>query len=310
MWEEEDSASKRGAYATLSTVLLESVRLIAPFTPFLAEQMYQHLDGSATTVHQLAWPDVDDDYRDPTLEARMAVLRQVEEAAANARQQGGRKLRWPVTRIVVESDDEAVREAVDALRDLLRDRVNARRVSVTAAFDELVEHAEPQMSVIGPEFGGDAQKVMRAVEGRTRAELAGGVTVDGESYDLTDEMVEYRAEPPADVVGAAFDGGTVYVDTSLTAELEAEGYARDIVRRIQQMRKQLDLDVEEQIRTSLDVADERVADLVADHLSYVAEETRTTEFVDEPTDAFDLVEEWDVEDVSVTIGVERVDGGD
>ncbi|WP_129115784.1 isoleucine--tRNA ligase [Halegenticoccus tardaugens] len=346
MWEEEDSASKRGAYATLSVVLLETVRLLAPFTPFLAEEMYQHLDGGEATVHMLSQPEFDADRHDPELEENMAVLRKVEEAAANARQQGGRKLRWPVQRVIVETDDERVADAVRSLDELLLDRVNARSLEVTEEFDELIERAEPQMSVIGPAFGGDAQKIMGAVQGKTRDEIESGVTVDGETYDLTDEMVAYRAEPPADVSGAEFEGGSVYVDTALTEDIEAEGYARDVVRRVQEMRKQLDLDVEERIRTRLDVADERVRELVDRHREFVAEETRTAEFVDEPSDVgdvvadvdldgdetvsdvdlddddvvsnfdldgdeavsnFDLVETWDVEGVTVTIGIQRLE---
>ena len=307
MWEEEDSASKRGAYATLSTVLLESVKLIAPFTPYLAEEMYQHLDGGETTVHMLDYPEVDADFHDPELETNMAVLRKVEEAAANARQQGGRKLRWPVTRVVVESDDEDVANAMRSLEELFLDRVNSRSLDVVEQFDELVEHADPKMSVIGPEFGGQAQKIMQAVEGKPRAEVEAGIDVDGETVELTDEMVEYHAEPPEGISGADFEGGSVYVDTTLTEDIEAEGYARDIVRRVQEMRKQLDLDVEETIRTRLDVADERVAGFVDQHREFIADETRTAEFVDGDEQAFDLVEEWDVEGVEVTIGVARTD---
>ncbi|WP_423751524.1 isoleucine--tRNA ligase [Salinirarus marinus] len=310
MWEEEDSASKRGAYATLSTVLDEAIRLIAPFTPFLAERMYQHLDGSETTVHALPTPEVAPEWNDPLLETRMDVLRDVEEAAANARQQAGRKLRWPVPRVVVETEDEDVADAVDALSELLKDRVNARSVSVVETFDELVERADPQMGVVGPEFGGDAQKVMRAVDGKFRDELVDAegdtpyaVTVDGDTYHLTEEMVAFHAEPPENVTGAAFEGGTVYVDTSVTDDIEAEGYARDVVRRIQEMRKQLDLDVDEPIRTRIDVDDETVAAYVDRYREFIAEETRTDEF---DADADDLLEEWDVEDVTVTIGIERL----
>ncbi|SFG76788.1 Isoleucyl-tRNA synthetase [Halopelagius inordinatus] len=306
MWEEEDSDSKRGAYATLSTVLQETVRLVAPFTPYLAERMYQILDGRETTVHALDYPTVDEEWRDEELERHMAVLRDVEEAAANARQQGGRKLRWPVSRVVVATEDDGVREAVEALSDLLTERVNARDLQVVEAFDELVEHAEPQMGVIGPEFGADAQKVMEAVRGLRRAEVESGVDVDGETYDLTDEMVEYVAEPPEDVSEAEFENGAVYVDTALTEDIEAEGYARDVIRRVQEMRKQLDLDVEEEIRTSIDVADDRIAELVDRHREYVAEETRTAEYVAED-DQMDLVEEWTVEGVAVTIGIDRLE---
>jgi len=315
MWEEADSAEKRGAYATLATVLDETIRLLAPVTPYLAEEMYQLLDGDATTVHQLSYPTVDDDWRDPALEADVAVLRAVEEAAANARQQGGRKLRWPVPRVIVETADDEVAASVRSLTDLLADRVNARAIEVVESFDELVERAEPEMGVVGPAFGADAQEVMTAVEGLRREELAADdfvVTVGGEDYELTDKMVSFRAEPPENVASADFDltvdgdrtGGTVYVDTSLTAEIEAEGYARDVVRRIQEMRKRLDLDVDERIRTRVDVDDDRVAGFVDDHRDLIAEETRTAEF---DADADGLVEEWEVEGVGVTIGIERLE---
>jgi len=184
-------------------------------------------------------------------------------------------------------------------------------VTVTDAFDELVETAEPQMAEIGPAFGADAQKVMGAVQGASRAAVEGGeVTVDGESVDLDDAMVEYVAEPPENVTGAEFDGGTVYVDTSLTDEIESEGYARDVIRRIQEMRKDLDLDVEARIRVGVAVDDDRVAGFVDEHADLIAGEVRADEWLDDPRDADDdpdgTVEEWDVEDVVVTIGIEPV----
>ncbi|MES3162058.1 MAG: isoleucine--tRNA ligase [Halorubrum sp.] len=310
MWEESDSASKRGAYATLATVLDEVVRMFAPIAPYLTERMYQTLDGAATTVHQLEYPEPTDGLQDLALEHDVSVLRDVEETAANARQQAGRKLRWPVPRVVVETDDEAVAEAVRELEPLILDRVNARTLTVTETFDELVETAEPQMAAIGPAFGGDAQDVMAAVQGATRESVESGLVVNGERIDLDDEMVEYVAEPPEHVTGAEFDGGSVYVDTSLTPEIESEGYARDVIRRIQEMRKELDLDVEARIRVGVDVNDERVAGFIEDHAELIAGEVRADAWLDAPEDAAadtgGLVEEWDVEDVVVTIGIEPV----
>ena len=303
MWDDGDSPSKLGAYATLATVLNEVIRLLAPVAPYMTERMYQILDGSETTVHALDWPAVDDDLHDPDLETDMAVLRDVEEAAANARQRGGRKLRWPVSRIVVETDEEAVASAVDNLSDLLSERVNAREIEIVDEFDELEAFAEPQMGAIGPAFGADAQKVMAAVEDAPRDEVEAGIEVDGDTVELDDEMVEYRSEPPAHVTGTEFDGGTVYVDTTLTEELESEGYARDVIRRIQEMRKELDLDVEAEIRVGLSIDDDRIQGFVDEHRELIAEEVRAAEFVDEPDAADELVEDWEIEDVDVTIGV-------
>ncbi len=303
MWDDSDSASKLGAYATLATVQNEVIRLLAPFTPYMAERMYQILDGSETTVHALEWPEVDEKRHNPDLERDMAILREIEEAAANARQRGGRKLRWPVSRSVIETNDEAVASAVEGLSELLAERINAREIQVVERFDELEEFADPQMGEIGPAFGADAQKVMNAVDGAARETVESGIEIDGETIELDDSMVEYHSEPPEDVSGTAFDGGTVYVDTELTAELESEGYARDIIRRIQEMRKQLDLDVEAEIRVGLTVGDGRIEAFVDDHRELIAQEVRAAAFVDDPAAADDLIEDWEIEDTEVTIGI-------
>jgi Isoleucyl-tRNA synthetase (EC 6.1.1.5) len=303
MWAEGDDPSKIGAYGTLATVTNAVIRLLAPVTPYMAEEMYQTIDGSETTVHALDWPAVDDSLRDPNLEADMAVLRDVEEAAANARQRGGRKLRWPVSRVIVETDDEEVAGAVDNLADLLSERVNTREIEVVSEFDELIEFAEPQMSEIGPAFGGDAQDVMDAVDGATRDEVEAGITVDGEEIDLNDEMIEYRKEPPEGVTGTDFEGGTVYVDTTLTDDLESEGYARDVIRRIQEMRKELDLDVESEISVGIAAADDQVAAFVDNHSELISEEVRAAELSDVPSDDADRLETWEIESTEVEIGV-------
>ena len=308
MWEEDDSASKLGAYATMSVVLDEVIRLLAPFAPYITERMYQRFDGGVRTVHALSYPSADESLRNPELERDMAVLRSIEEAAANARQQGGRKLRWPVSRIVVETDDDGVEGAIDRLEALLLDRVNSRRVVVTDRFEELEAIAEPQMAEIGPAFGADAQRVMEAVRGVSRETIEAGIELDGETIELDESMLEYRTEPPEGVTSAEFDEGTVYVDTTLSDELEAEGFARDVVRRIQEMRKELELDVEEPIAVGLSIGDDRVAELVAAHHEFVKREVRASELHDDPAAAEALVETWEVEGVAVEIGIDRIDG--
>jgi len=180
--------------------------MLAPFAPHLAERMYDNL-GDVTTVHALDFPEADEALRDETLEERMEVLREAEEAAANARQQAERKLRWPVRRVVVEADDET-RDALDALEDLFLDRVNAKELELLDEYDELTEVAEPQMGEIGPEFGEDAEKVMNAVRGEPREKVEDGVEVGGETVTLDAEMVEYRDETPENVEAAEFEDGT------------------------------------------------------------------------------------------------------
>ncbi|WP_299235896.1 isoleucine--tRNA ligase [Natronomonas sp.] len=319
MWAERESASKTAAYATLYHVLSETTKLLAPFAPFVAEEIYGTLSGDDghPTVHMCEWPAVDERFHDPELETDIGVIEAVEEAGSNARQQAERKLRWPVTRVVVAADDERAAEAVDRHRGLLRDRLNAREIELVgpdAEWSELSYAARADMSVLGPEFGGAAGEIMDAINAVSIDEPDLGALVEavgeelGRDVALTEEMVSFNAETPAGVEGTAFgvdgeDRGVVYVDTALTEDIESEGYAREVIRRIQEMRKELDLDIEREIRVDLDVRDERVAGLVDRHRDLVAGEVRAAEF-----GAVEGGHErvWDVESVDMHISIEPV----
>ena len=318
MWDEDESDSKQAAYATLYRVLEEVAALFAPFTPFVAEEIYSSLTGDAghPTVHMCDWPEPNADFHDPALEDEIEVVREVEEAGSNARQQAERKLRWPVTRVVVDTDSEAVADAVRSQSAIVADRLNSRAVEVVGAdseWGELHYSAEADMSELGPTFGDDAGRVMNAMNEASIAEpsldtLEGEVADSlGEAVELTEEMVTFRRETPEGVTGTEFtalDGtGVVYVDTALTEDIESEGYAREVIRRVQEMRKDLELDIEARIVVDLAIADERVDELVREHEALIKEEVRA--------DELGGVEDghrktWDVEGVEMEIAIAPV----
>jgi isoleucyl-tRNA synthetase len=313
MWEEKDTASKRAAYTTLYHTLLETTKLLAPYAPFVSEEIYQYLtgDGGHPTVHMCDWPTPEEARRDAALESEVEVVRAVEEAGSHARQRAGRKLRWPVRRVVVDADDGDAAAAVAAHEDLLAERLNARaveRVDPGTEWAELAYGARADMSELGPAFGDRAGEVMEALNAVTVAEpdreaLEAAVAEElGEAVDLTAEMVEFVEEAPADVAGADFEGGTVYVDTALTEDIESEGYAREIIRRVQEMRKDLDLDIEAPIELDVLVFDDRVGELVSRHEDLIAEEVRA-ERLGEIEDEDAYTKEWEVEGVEVTLTV-------
>lgn len=319
MWEEEDSPSKNAAYATLYHVLRRICALLAPYAPFITEEIHGALtdESAPDTVHMLAWPETDEHWADDQLETDIELVRAVEEAGSNARQQAERKLRWPVSRVVVAAGNDRLAEAVSRQRELLKDRLNAREVRVIAPderFEELAYSAQADMSVLGPEFGDKAGEVMGAfnearIEDPSIKSLETAVSKElGEQISLTEEMVEFVEESPEEISGSriSIEGnglGVVYVDTGLTTEIESEGYAREVIRRVQEMRKGLDLPIDARIRLDLDIADERVADLVSEHEQLVAEEVRA--------DELGSVEdghrrEWDVEGVEMMIAIEAL----
>ncbi|ELY91036.1 isoleucyl-tRNA ligase [Natrialba hulunbeirensis JCM 10989] len=321
MWEEEDSASKEAAYATIYRVLRETVALLAPYAPFISEEIYGTLTGDAEhdTVHMCDWPEVDEAFVDEQLEEDVALLRAIEEAGANARQQAGRKLRWPVPRVVVAADDQRVVEAVERHTPLLEDRLNAREIELVSPDDrwgELNYSAEADMSELGPTFGDRAGQVMNAlnearIDDPTLESIAAAVEDVLESgEEITEEMVSFVTQTPEGVAGTAFglngdDRGVAYVDASLTDDIESEGYAREVIRRVQEMRKDLDLDVEERIALELTIEDDRVASLVDERADLIREEVRADEFGGDVVDDGHR-KEWEVEGVAMEIAIESL----
>ncbi|WP_136689739.1 isoleucine--tRNA ligase [Halorhabdus amylolytica] len=318
VWEEGEDGSKEAAYATLYRVLEETVALLAPFTPFVAEEIYQYLTGDAgyDTVHMCDWPEPDDALRDVGLEDEISVVRAVEEAGSNARQQAERKLRWPVKRVVVDVDDQEVGGSIELQSDLLAERLNARAIEVVGPdeeWGELTYSAAADMSKLGPAFGDDAGAIMNALNDASVAEptieaLESAVASElGRGVDLDEEMVEFVRNTPEGVASTEFEaldgGGVVYVDTTLTEDIESEGYARELIRRVQEMRKDLDLEMDARIRVEYAIDDERVAGLVEAHEDLIADEVRA--------DAFGDVEDgypktWEIEGVEAEIAVEEV----
>jgi len=293
MWAEEQTASKRAAYATTFRVLDEVTSLLAPFTPLLAERLHGVLHGEAAlpTVHVRDWPEPDDHWVDPDLESDVGLLRAVEGGGRNARDQAERGLRWPVRRVVVAAGDEALADTVNRHRDLVADRLNAREVELVRPDEKWAElrySAEADMSLLGPTFGARASDVMEALNAAETDEPSLDAlqqAVDDrldDPVDLDEAMVTFVTRTPDDVAAATIDlagedRGAVYVDASLTDDVESEGYAREVIRRAQEMRADLDLDVDQEVRMAYAVDDGRVADLVARHDALIEREVRAVD---------------------------------
>jgi len=273
MWLEGDSPEKRQAYDTIYLVMRRLMQLLSPFAPHLAEEIYRNLrlPAEPESVHMLDWPLPDPGLTDPDLEAAMAAVRSFDDAVANARQAAKRKLRWPVAEVVVEASSPEAAAALRTLGEIARNRANAKRLSVVeGSWDLMGTRAEPVMRAIGPSFGKDAPKVKALVEaadpgslqerlGREGKAVLSGA---GKSYEVTPAQVTFARTIPGGFTSAPMNGGTVYVDSRLTPELEGEGYARELIRRLQEMRRQLSLAVEEFIAADVVIGDPRVASLV------------------------------------------------
>jgi isoleucyl-tRNA synthetase len=329
-WIETDDPDKLAAYATIREVMATLAKLLAPFAPFTAETIYQNLVRGTDpevpeSVHLCDWHRPREGLIDPALEEEMALVREVVEAVSNARQKGGRKLRWPVAEVMISPDKE-----IPDLKDLLpvlKSQTNSKRVTVNAVGEKpRMEIAlNPVPKKIGPAFKGEAQKVIQAIKDANLDEVAELVKLKEaekkevfrespvvfswhlKGYDIPLDMVEFLEKIPENLVAADFSSGTVYVDVTLTEDLKAEGYAREVIRRIQDMRKEMDLRVEEEIEASVRLDDEEVAGLLERMKDYIAGEVRARRLQvgSEVEVEGSLVKDWSIEDLEMTIGVLR-----
>jgi isoleucyl-tRNA synthetase len=252
----------------------------------------------------------------------MDTVRTFDDAVATARQAGKRKLRWPVAKTVVVTGDDGVAAAIEDLRDLCEARANSRSVEVVRdRWERIGWRAEPVMRGIGPSFGKEGPKVKALIEQadgnllKAALEERGEATVgEGEDvYTLTAAHVTFEENLPEEVYAAPMNStATVYVDVALDDALESEGYAREVIRRLQEMRRQLDLRVEDYIEVDVGVGDGRVAGLLSgEWQDFIMQEVRASSLAlhgpggEAALITADLEKEWDVEAITMVMAVSR-----
>jgi isoleucyl-tRNA synthetase len=246
---------------------------MAPLAPLVTEEIWRGLTGGRS-VHLTDWPAADALPADPGLVAAMDAARDVCSAALSLRKARGLRVRLPLPKLTVATPDaEALRDFVD----LIADEVNVKHVALESdltGYSERVLTLVPRL--LGPRLGGAVQDVIRAVKAGQWSEADGVVTAGG--VELRDGEYELRqvaadAEHSAPLPG---DSGVVVLDTEVTPELHAEGVARDVVRVVQQARREAELNVSDRIALTVD-APLPVADAVRAHQAFVAAETLATE---------------------------------
>jgi isoleucyl-tRNA synthetase len=281
----------RAAFATLRHCLLETAALLAPFTPFLAEEIHLNLAGGEgealgelpDSVHLRDFPQPDPALADPQLEAAMEAVRLTVELGRTARAQAKVKVRQPLRRAVIVAS-EAEREAISARADLVTAELNVKELDFVSEEAELVSYAvKPNYRALGPRFGKRMPQVAAAVEaldpGRVAAALSDGgeigISVDGADHTLAADDVTLALQPLEGYEVEAEAGHAVALQLELDDELRSEGLAREIVHAVQNARKEAGLDISDRIELSLG-GDEELLAATRAHEPYIAGEVLAT----------------------------------
>jgi isoleucyl-tRNA synthetase len=289
-WKSSHDRDKLAAYHTLHECLTALAKLLAPFTPFIAEELYQNLvrsvDAAAPeSVHLCSWPVADEQAIDAEVSFAMGAARRVVEMGRAARNAAAVKTRQPLAEVVVALP-EAERAAVEGLRDLVLDELNAKQLRFVADGAELVSYTvKPNLRLLGPKLGKQLGPVQAALREADAAALvaalrAGGavtLAVDGGEIRLVEEELLVETGSPDGYQVETEGGRTVALNTAIDEALRDEGVARELVHAVQLARKNAGLRIEDTISLTLDVPAE-LRPLVEAYTGVVKAETLASEF--------------------------------
>ncbi|HUY63175.1 MAG TPA: isoleucine--tRNA ligase [Acidimicrobiales bacterium] len=278
---DEVEADKADAYDTLSTVLSVLCRVAAPLLPLLTEAIYRPLTGERS-VHLADWPGSAELRPDPELVRDMDTVRDVCSAAHAVREAHARRVRLPLHRLTVAVPEP---ERLVPYASLIEDEVNVKEVVFTDAVSDVAERVLSLVpATLGPRLGPDTQRVIAAVKAG-RWQLTGDGSVDVDRWRLEDGEFLLALRPRRPDQGRTLPGnaGVIVLDTDVDADLESEGWARDVVRLVQRARRDAGLHVSDHIDLALSAPAE-VASAVERHRDYVAEQTLADAITVTPAD--------------------------
>jgi isoleucyl-tRNA synthetase len=270
----------RAAFATLRHCLLEVSKLLAPFTPFLADEIHANLSGEAASVHLADFPVFDDSLADPALEEAMAAVRLTVELGRAARAQAKAKVRQPLRRAIVVAN-EAERAAIAELgAEIVLAELNVKELDFVSDESELVSYeVKPNYRSLGPRFGKRMPQVAAAVAALDAAHVAEvmaaggevGINVEGDDHALSPDDLSLSLQPLDGYEVEAEAGHAVALQLELDDELRREGLAREIVHAVQNARKAAGLEITDRIELSLG-GDEELLAATRDHEAYLGGE--------------------------------------
>ena len=274
-WKSTNDGDKLCAYRTLRYVLVQLAKVAAPFTPFIAEEIYRNLKGASDpdSVHLCDFPTANAAARDLALEKRMADVQAAVELGRRLRADNDLKVRQPLSALKLAGGD------VKGLEELIEDELNVKSVVFVADETDLCDVSyKANFKTLGKKCGPKMKAVAAAIA------AAKSVPQECEGIEISAEDVLVTRSPKAGLVVASEGAIVVGLETALTPELVAEGLAREFVSHVQSMRKEADFEVTQRIALTVE-ADEETRSALEAHLDYVKNETLTTEFAFAATDA-------------------------
>lgn len=286
-WKGDYEKDKISAYQTLYTCLETVAKLGAPVAPFYMDQLFRDLNAatgkdSAESVHTADFPVYKPEFVDKSLEGKMEKAQTISSLVLSLRKKEMIKVRQPLQRVMIPVLDEAARQEIEAVENLIKSEVNVKELElIDDASGILVKQIKPNFRVLGPRFGKDMKLIVNKINQFTPEDIAkmeqeGNIEVDinGNLINLSLDEVEITSQDIEGWLVASSGSLTVALDVSISPELKKEGVARELVNRIQNLRKDSGYEVTDTIDVTLQ-KDGIVEDAVNENMNYIKTETLT-----------------------------------
>jgi isoleucyl-tRNA synthetase len=290
-WKGEYEKDKIAAYQTLYTCLITVAKLGAPVAPFFMDKLYRDLTQATQSedfesVHLAKFPEYVDKYVDKSLESKMQKAQTISSLVLSLRKKEMIKVRQPLQKVMIPVLDENQRIEIEAVSDLIMAEVNVKEVMLMDdASGVLVKQIKPNFKVLGPRFGKDMGLISKAIQSFTQEQIntidkerSLTINISGKSINLTSEDVEILSQDIPGWLVASANGITVALDVTITEELRNEGIARELVNRIQNIRKDSGFEVTDKILVQI-LKNSVIEKAVSLNLEYIKSETLTNELV-------------------------------
>ncbi|WP_417888301.1 isoleucine--tRNA ligase [Xanthomarina gelatinilytica] len=302
-WKGDYQADKISAYQTLYTCMVDIAKLGAPIAPFFMDRLYMDLNSvtqkeAFESVHLADFPVFNNSYVDKSLERKMEAAQTISSLVLSLRAKEKIKVRQPLQKIMIPIDSKQQKEEILAVANLIKHEVNVKEIELLEdASDILVKQIKPNFKALGPRFGKDMKLIANTIVGFTaedikKIEQSGQIEVEinGKSITLGLEDVEITSQ---DIEGwlVANEGAlTVALDVTISEDLRKEGIARELVNRIQNLRKDSGFEVTDRINVMLQ-KDEKIVDAVQTNMLYIKAETLTEELeiIDQVNNGIEVV---------------------
>ncbi|HLF19596.1 MAG TPA: DUF5915 domain-containing protein, partial [Bacteroidota bacterium] len=318
-WKSEKGKDKTAAYQTLHECLLGVSKLMAPFAPFLADELFQNLifgtKEQGTSVHLAQLPGIDEKAIDTGLERKMQRAIRIVSLVRAMRMKSNLKVRQPLKKILIPTTSQKEKEEVQQMQDMILEEINVKDIEyVTEESGVFKKKAKPNFKTLGPKYGKAVQLIAARIRELVSAEIQAlhkqgtlALSVNGSDYTVSVEDVEVLHEEMKGWLVDSDGGITVALDTQLNDELIDEGLAREFVNRVQNLRKNSGFEVTDRIKIFYKTTD-RLAKALARLASYVQQETLATEIrnVSKGGNGEVSFAKEDINGETAEIGVERI----